>query len=250
MQIGIDTIALIVMESLAVAFFLLTLLFVKQSRKIGSKMKRHKESGLLLEGEGESWSQKWVVKNIVMSRRRILHPSSLGATLMIFGTWILAGVFSFTALILLGTVGYAPLLVLVALAMVTDPEAYQAYRYVNAVVKVSINQLNKDDEDYMSIAKEALNRKTMRFLIIAIAFAFFGPFIPLVFESLTYTLAVYANILFKAYEISSRISVVLTLAILLLVPGLLLYFPEFFGRALFSMLKRLVRRIREPSSTS
>ena len=246
MQLGIDKIAITLMESLAAAIFLLTLVFIEQSRTISTKLKRLKESGLGLKGEGECWSYKWVMKNITMSRRSILHPGSFGATFLVMGTMVLAGIFAFTAIIILGAVGYTPLLVLVALAMISNPEAYQAYSYVNAVMKASLDQLNKEDEDYMKIAKEALERKALRFLTIACTFAILGPFIPLIFDWLTYTLAVYVGILFKATEVSSKISLVLTLVIILVVPGLLLYFPELVGRTLLSMLKKVIRRIRKP----
>ena len=240
----IDKIAMTLMESLAATIFLLTLLFTKQSRKISNKLKGLKESSLSLDNGGECWSYKWVLKKITMSRRSALHPDLLGATLLIVGTMVLAGIFAFTAIIILGALGYTPILVLVGLAMISDPEAYQAYGYVNAVMKVSIDQLNKEDEDYMRIAKEALERKALRFLTIAIIFAVLGPFIPIIFNWLTYTLAVYSEIFFKATEVSSKISLILALVIILVMPGMLLFFPELIGRRLLSMLRKVVRRIR------
>lgn len=243
MQMEINKIAIALMESLAAIIFLLTILFTKQSRKISNRLKELKEPGLRSSGEGECWSYKWVMKNITMSRRSMLHPDLLGATLLIVGTMVLTGIFAFTAIIILGSLGYTPLLILVGLAMISDPEAYQAYNYVNAVVKVSIDQLNKEDEDYMRIAKEALERKALRFLTIAIIFAALGPFIPLIFNWLTYTLAVYSEIFFKATEVSSKISLILALAIILVVPAMLLFFPELIGRRLLSMLRKVFRRI-------
>jgi len=242
---GIDKMAITLMEALAATIFVLTIVFLGKSRKASSKLKELEESGFALKGEGECWSYKWVVKHITMSRRSILHPGSLGATFLIVGTMLLAGVSAFTSIVVLGALGYVPLLVLVALAVISDPEAYQAYSYVNAVVKASTDQLTKEDEDYLRIAKGALERKALRFLTIAMIFAILGPLVPLIFNWLSYTLAVYVDVFFKATEVSSRISLILTLVIILVVPGLLLSFPELLGRRLLSVLKKAVRRFWE-----
>ena len=240
---GIDKMAIILMETLAATIFLLTIVFLGKSTKISSKLKELKELILVVKSEGECWSHKWVMKNITLSRRSILHPGSLGATFLIVGTMVLAGGSAFIVMVVLGALGYVPLLVLVALAVISDSEAYQAYSYVNAVVKASMDQLSKEDEDYMRIAKEALERKALRFLTIAMIFAILGPLIPLIFNWLTYILAVYVNVFFKATEVSLKVSLILTLVIILFVPGFLLYFPQLLGRTLLSFLKKAVRRI-------
>lgn len=242
---GIDTIAIVLTEVLAVAIFLLALKFLKQLGRISDRLEIVRESGLEEQPEEECWSYKWTKENITSPRRTILHPGLWGAFFLIIGPGTLAIIAGLVAVIALGAVGYTPLLVLIALDLISDPEAYQAYNYVDEIKEVSMERLVEEDEDYMVTAKKALERKTSRFLLIAVSFAMLGPLIPLILPWLAYTLSRYAILLFRAVEISSRVSLFLAAVIILVGPGLLLYFGEKVGRTLLSMLKEVIRKTHE-----
>lgn len=139
--------------------------------------------------------------------------------------------------------GYLALVALIGVAILLETDAFEAYSYSKAIQKVTLDRLNKEDQSYMELAKEALENAIIRFLIIGVIFAIAGSFIPQIFDGLIHALVTYTRIIFQATEASREISQGLALFVALILTGILLYLPELMGRVIFRRMKRLAQRI-------
>ena len=238
----IDIIAMVLIESFGAVFFLLVFLFIMCSRRIGEKIEACWKVPAGTMTDEPCFSYKWAVSH-TMKPRKIIYPSP-------FILFVLPALFLEIGILFLTihyTFGYSLLIALIGCAIFFEEDAFQAYSYGKAVQKVRLRELDKEDESYMKIAREALQIGAIRFLIAGAIFAFAGPFIPQIFNGLCYALASYMKYtLFLATEAASNMSLVLAMVIAMILPGILLYSTELVLRILLKMLKRE----RERRSTS
>ena len=250
LPVEIDVIAIVLMESFGVAFLLSAFMFIKLSRRIGGKIealqKALKKAPVMGERlEGSCYSYKWVMGHSLKSRNPVgLLVRSIGpGGFLMMGIIALSVIIGVTLLIIFHSAGYTTFIALIGAAILFETDAFEAYSYVRSVQKVALDQLVKEDQSYMEIAKEAFEMAALRFLIVGATFAAAGPFVPQIFHGLVYVLAIYMNILFQATETAMNASLVLAIIIALLLPGTLLYLPELVGKTLFRKTKELTRRM-------
>jgi len=247
LSIDIDIIAVIILESLGVISFLAAFLFYRQRQRINNKHKAFLNSlsrQLISErGDGKCFSSEWLLDNVISRRKRLLSatPILIGALtifLAIFyygiGPLIVAGLLSF---------GYASVIGLLGVSVLLSTDAFEAYSYTNAINKATVEQLDKEDQSYIELAKEAVEKAFLRFFSLGVAFALLGPFIPQIFNGVASGLALYTSVLFLASEATSKVSVVFATLIVFVLPALLLLLPEFFGRILFRKGKFIGRKV-------
>lgn len=236
----INFVAMVLMESFGAVFFLLVFLFVMCSRRIGGKMKACWKIPARMMTDDSCFSYKWAVSQS-MKPRKIIYPSPF-----LFVLVALFFVIAIPFVTIFYSIGYNMLLALIGCAIFFDEDSFQAYSYGRAVQRVTLGELDKEDESYMEIAREALQIGAIRFLIMGATFAFAGPFIPQIFEGLCYAFALYTGYtLFLATEVASNISMVLTIVTAAIFTVVLLYLPELVLRILLRMLKR--ERERRPT---
>ena len=230
----INILAIVLMESFGAVFFLSFFWSMMWSRRIGGKMEACGKVPAATMTDEPCFSYKWVLSQTTKPRK-VMYPSLLLS--FVFGALFL--VVGIPFLTIFYTIGYTMLIALVGCAIFLEEDTFQAYGYGKALQKVSLGELDKEDESYMKIAREALQIGTIRFLIAGTIFAFAGPFIPQIFNGLCYALALYMKYtLFLATEAASNISLVLAIVTALVLPGALLYLPEMVWRILLKMLKR------------
>lgn len=238
------------MESFGVAFFLFAFIFAKLSRRVGGKIEvlqeALKKAPAMHETRWEpSYSYKWVMSHSLKSRSpvmRLIGAVGVGSFLIIC-IWVLSLAICLTLLIIFHSAGYTLFIALIGATILFETDAFEAYSYAKSVQKIAIDQLVKEDQSYMVIAKEAFEIATLRFLIVGASFAVAGPFVPQIFHGLVYALAIYMNILFQTTETARNASLVLAIIIALILPGILLYLPELVGKTLFRKTKELTRRM-------
>lgn len=247
MPIDIDIAAVVIMESLGVFSFLMAFLFLRQRQKIKNKQRTFSdavERQLVSErSDGKCYSFEWVMDNIVHKPRKLLNATPLLVATVVFLLAVFVygiGPYIFTSLLRLG---YAVVIALIGIAILLWTDAFQAYNYTDAIHKVRIEQLNREDASYMELAREALEKLFLRFVLVGVAFALIGPFIPQIFNGVVYVLASYASIFFQASETSFKVSEVLGLVIILILPVLMLFLPEFLGRIMIRKGKTLIHRL-------
>lgn len=219
------------------------------SRKIGGKIEAPKETqkNTVTEGTEENcYSFKWAIDNS-MKARKVFAANPLYIAI----PFVLAFGAGFVLLTLLQSIGYVMLLSFVGMTIFLDSEAFEAFGYGRAIIKAPLTQLNREDQSYMKIAKEALEFATVRFFMVGIILAFAGPFIRQIFDGLIYTIAVYAILVFNTTEMAVAVSPVLALFLAMVLPGIFLYLPELAGRTLFHKMKALglIRRMLHRTRT-
>jgi len=243
----IDIASNVIMESLGVISFLMAFLFFRQLRRISDKQKAFLDAlnkrVISERGDGKCYSSEWVMDNIVYKQRKLLKATPLlmtyiailGAVLYyVIGPRIFAGAIS---------LGYAFVIALIGVLILLETDAFQAYSYIGAIHKVSIEQLDKEDQGYIEVAKEALEKAFLRFASLGVAFALVGPFIPQIFKGVVYVLTSYATAFFQVSEASVKVSWGLGILIILILPGVMLFLPEFLGRIIIRKGKSRARRI-------
>lgn len=246
MPIEIDLIAIVVMESFGAISFLLSFIFIKHSKKLSGKIEALQETLAKAATTGESvkeetcYSYKWVISH-VMTHKKAIAPRVYFPLLIL----ALTGVIVLTLLVVFSSAGYSLIIALIGSVVFFETDAFEAYSYSKAVHKVALNQLNKEDQSYMAIAKEALKMGGIRFLLAGATFALAGPFIPLIFDGLCYVLALYTRIIFQATETAQNVSTVLAVLIAIILPGILLYLPELTGRVILAKIKAAIRIIQK-----
>lgn len=246
MPIDVHLVAMLLMEAFGVAFFLLAFMLINRFRGIGGKLEALQEAlkkatRISERRDGPCYSYKWAMSH-TMKSRKMWHVSPFLAMYMT----LLIGVVGFTFFIIFSSIGYALFIALIGAAILFETEAFEAYGYGKAVQKVELDQLGEEDQSYMEIAREALGMGVIRFLMAGVIFAVAGPYIPHIFDSLSYALASYMNIfLFQPVEASWKTSQFLAMLIAIILPGILLYLPELFGKTLLRKIKGLTRRMRK-----
>ncbi len=170
----------------------------------------------------------------------VLTPALVVFIYLLMALWILyVGPFFVTALI--SGFGYVSLIALVGTAIVLlQTNAFEAYGYSRAIQKVAPNRLNIQDEDYMEIAKEALQNGVARFLIIGVIFVTIGLFIRQIIDGSIYALVTYTGVIFQAIE---SLSMDKAFVIAVVLAAILLYVPELMGRTIFRRVKLLTQKI-------
>jgi len=241
-----DILAIALMESLGVLSFLLAVMFLRQSREIGGKQEALKKATTTDDrGDGSCYSFKWVMTHIANPSRKLLNASPFLFVFisLIVGVWVyIIGPRVFSALV---SLGYLSIVALIGIAILFKTDAFEAYSYGKAIHKIAVAQLNREDQSYLEIAKEALEKATARCVVIGIIFAVVGPLIPEIFNGVTYALLSYTSIVFQATEPSMKISQILTYAIAIILSGTLLFLPELLGRTVFRKVKLLIHKIWE-----
>lgn len=230
------------MEFFGVICFLQGFIFMKNSQKLSGKIRALQEALTKTATTGESvdekicYSYKWVITQ-VMKPKKVIAPKAYFPLLI----WGLAGVIVFAIFAVFSNTGYSLLIALIGSAIFLETDVFEARSYGEAIQKITLNQLNREDQSYMEIAKEALKIGGIRFLLAGATFALAGPFIPLIFDGLIYVFVSYTSIIFQATGTAQNVSKALALLIALILPGILLYLPEFLGRTIFVKTKVAIR---------
>lgn len=218
----------------------MALVFFKQYQKINDKQESLKKAATDEIWNGSCYSYKWIMSH-TLKPRKVFAATPLLAVFAFFIGWFL--------LLLLGpgllSLGYSTIVAIIGVAILLSTDAFEAYSYSTAVQKVALDSLRREDQSFMELAKEALEKAVIRFLIIGIIFAIAGPFIPQIFDGLVYAFVTYTRIMFQATEASMEVSRGLAIAVALSVTVVLLFLPELTGRILFRRVKLLAQRIWE-----
>jgi len=139
--------------------------------------------------------------------------------------------------------GYGVVIALIGIAFLLWTNAFEAYSYTNAIRKVATEQLDKEDQSYMELAREALEKGFLRFVSLGVAFALLGPFIPQIFSGVVYAIVSYSSIFFQITETTLRISQVLGIIVALVLPAFMLFLPDLLGRVMSRIGKSLARKL-------
>ena len=247
LPIDIDIAAIVIMESLGVFSFLMAFLFFRQRRRIRDRQREFldalKRQVISERGDGKCYSFEWVMDNIVHKPRKLLNATPLLFATVVFLLAVFSGRIGPYIFANLLRLGYAVVIALMGIAFLLWTDAFQAYNYTDAIHKVGMEQLDKEDQSYMELAREALEKAFLRFVSAGVAFALFGPFIPQIFNGIVYVFTSYATVFFQASEVSFKISTALGILIVLILPGLMLFLPEFLGRIMTRKGKSLIRKL-------
>lgn len=239
--------AIAILESLGVVSFLMAFLFFRQLRRIKDKQRAildaQKRQVMSERADGKCYSYEWVMDNVVHKPRKVLDATplllatiSLLMAVFIFG--ILPHIFANVI-----RLGYGAVIALIGIPILLWTNAFEAYSYTNAIRKVATEQLDKEDQSYLELAREALEKAFLRFVSLGVAFALLGPFIPQIFNSVVYALVFYLGIFFVATETTLRVSQVLGIIVALTLPVFMLLLPELLSRVMFHIGKSLARKL-------
>ena len=234
----IDILSIVLLECFGIVSFLLAFVFFRQSRKINDKQESLKKATVDEIWDGPCYSYKWVMSH-TLTPRKVLKASPFLAVVSFLISWF---IWFYVAPWLISVPGYHLLIALIGVAMLFQTDAFEALSYGRAVQKAPLGRLKKWDQDYMELAKEALEKAVIRFLMIGIVFAIAGPFIPQIFDGLIYALVTYTGIVLQA---TKSISIVLAFIVGAIFITILLYLPELMGRTIFQRVKLLAQKIWE-----
>ncbi len=245
----VDLFAIVLMESFGVICFLMGFVLIKDFQKLSGKSESLQEA-LAKTGEpGEAfeeetcYSYRWVM-NQLMKPKKAIAPKVYFPLLI----WAATGVIALALFAVFLSAGYSLLIALVGTAVFFETDVFEARSYGKAVQKITLDQLNKEDQSYIEIAKEALKFGSIRFILAGATFAIAGPFIPEIFDGLSYILVSYTRIIFQATETAQNVSKALALLIALILPAILLYLPELLGRVIFAKTKAAIRTRKKPKN--
>ncbi len=180
MSIDIDIVAMVVVESLGAVSSLVALLFFRQLRKTSGKQRVFLEAlnrrAISERSDGKCYSSEWAMDNTVYKRRKLLSATPLLVAIFYF---LLAVFYYFVGPIYIIAnvvrLGYVAVTALVGIAVLLWTDAFQAYSYINAIQKVATEQLDRADQSYIELARRAMEKASLRFGLLGVAFALFGP---------------------------------------------------------------------------
>ncbi len=247
LPVDIDIVAIAVMESFGVVSFLVAFLFFRQRQRISDKKRVFLDAlNRQVIGErsdGKCFSSEWVMDNIVHKPRKLFNITpfllaAFGSLMAILYFFVLPHILA--KLILLG---YVPVIALIGIAILLWTDAFEAYTYTNVIRKVATEKLDKEDLSYIELARETVEKAFLRFFSLGFAFALLGPFIPQVFNGVVYGFMLCTTVFFKASEASLNVLTVFGILIVLILPGLMIFLPEFLGRIVIRKGRSLVRRV-------
>ena len=247
LPVDIDIVAIVIMESLGVVSFLVAFLFFRQLQRISDKQRAFldalKRRIVSERGDGKCYSSEWVMDNIVYKPRKLFNATPL---LVVAAMFLLAVFVYFAGPHVISNVvglGYACVIALVGVSILLWTDAFQAYSYINAIHEVATEQLDKEDKSYIEIARETVVKAFLRFVSLGVAFALLGPFIPQIFNSVVYAFILYTTVYFEASEVSFKVSMIFGTLIVMVLPVLMLFLPEFLGRIILRKGESLTRRL-------
>lgn len=183
--------------------------------------------------DGKCYSYEWVMDNIARKPRKLLEATPF---LMVSITFLLAVFYHLIGPQILASIislGYVLVVALIGFAILLKTDTFEAYGYSEAVHKVETQQLDKEDQSYIELAKEALEKGTMRFLVLGVAFALVGPVLPLL-VNITF---------FQATEATIRVFQVFGIVALFALPIIMLFLPELLSRIIIHNGKLLARKL-------
>lgn len=247
LPIDIDIAAIGLMESLGVISFLVAFLFFKQRQRISDKQRAFqvalKKQMISERGDGKCFSSEWVMGNIVYKPKKLLSATPL----LLATITLLVAVLSYgiTAYMVANVVslGYASVIALIGISVLLWTDAFEAYNYTSAIHKVAIEQLDREDQSYIELAREAVEKAFLRFASLGFSFALLGPFIPQIFNGFLEVFMLYTTVFFQASEASFKVLTVLGAVIVMMLPVLMFFLPEFLGRMLIRKGKTLARKV-------
>ena len=249
MQIDIDVAAIIVMESYGILSFLTAFVFFRQLRKIMSLYQAFLEAlnnkRLSEGGDGKCYSYKWIMDNIAYKRRKLLNATPFLMAVIIL---LIALSIMFIAVQLVASLvslGYAIIVAFLGFAVLIETDVFQAYSYAQALYKIDIGEMDREDKSFIEIARETLEKATLRFAALGAAFALVGPFIQQIFNGVVSVLVLYSNVYFQASEISVRVFQGAGFIIIMILSGITLFIPEVLGRFVFRKGKALAHIMRQ-----
>ena len=247
LPVNVDIAAIVIMESMGVVSFLVAFLFFRQLQRITDKQRAFLDAlnrrVISERGDGKCYSSEWAMDNIVYKPRKLLNATPL---LIATAMFLLAVFVYFAGSRVLSDVvglGYACVIALVGISILLWTDAFQAYSYINEIHKVATEQLDKEDQSYIVIARETVVKAFLRFVSLGVAFALLGPFIPQIFSGVVYVFILYTTVFFEASEVSFKVSTILGALIVMILPALMLFLPEFLGRIMIRKGKSLTRRL-------
>lgn len=254
MSLDADIASIVVTESLGLVSLLVAFLFFRQLGRIRDIQKAFLSAlnrGILSErGNGKCFSSEWILDNIVYKPRKLMNATPLLVATVAF----LSAVFLYGALPRIAAsllrLGYAFVIAIIGMAILLWTDVFEASSYTNAIRKVATEQLDKEDQSYIELAREALEKAFLRFTSMGVAFALLGPFIPQIFNGVVYVFALYANIFFQISEASIEVLAAFGVVIVMILPAIMLFLPELMGRILIRKakslaLKMLKRRVKQ-----
>jgi hypothetical protein len=255
LPIDVDFAAIIITESLGILSFLVALLFFRARQKISNKQRWFLDAlnnrAIKERGTGRCYSSEWAMDKIVYRPKKLLNATPLLLTAL---TFLLAVFYYLVAPHIIGNIlsfGYSSVIALIGVSILLWTDAFQAYSYTNAIHKVAAEQLDKEDQSYIELAREAVEKAFIRFVTLGVSFALLGPFIPQIFNGFVYAFVMYAAVFFQVSEASLKILTGLGMFVVLILPVFMLFLPEFLVRILIrkgksianNMLKRKARTV-------
>ena len=247
MSVDIDFVVVILMESFAALAFVEALLFFWQHRRISSRQRLFQEAlehnELSNREDGKCHSFEWVMDNVSYKPRKLLDATPFLAWLITVVLAILYHLILPRILYYIISFGYVIVVGLLGIGILLWTDAFQAISYTNWLHKIRITQLDKEDETYIKLAQESLQKTFTGFIFLGAAFALLGPFTTQIFDDLVNVLTSYASFLLQIAGQSTKISPILGLIIALGLPAAFVVLPMILGVILISRLKWLFNKL-------